>query len=224
MTDGQLFLKAIKEGDADRVEAMVDKSPELAQAKDDNGISAVLTAAYYRQSTVLELLLALDLTLDIWEAAATGESERVAELIAQEPGQVNAISSDGFYPLGLSAFFGHVDVLHFLLMNGADADRPAQNPTEVRPIHSAVAFGQQGVSLAMVTELIDHGADVNATQQGGWTPLHQAAAHGQVDLVQMLLSTGADSNNLSNDGKTPLDMARENQQEDVINMLTTAGS
>jgi ankyrin repeat protein len=133
MTDGQLFLKAIREDDVERVQSMVDESPELVKAKDDKGISAVLTASYYRQSKVLELLLAQDLSLDIWEAAAAGTIERVAELINQEPDLVNATAPDGFSPLGLSAFLGNVGVLHFLLMNGADADQPAQNATEVRP-------------------------------------------------------------------------------------------
>jgi ankyrin repeat protein len=76
----------------------------------------------------------------------------------------------------------------------------------------------------MVTELVDHGADVNAAQQGGWTALHQAAAHGQIQLVELLLSKGAEINSASNEGKTPLDMAHENQQEDVINLLTAASS
>ena len=224
MTDEQLFLKAIREGDVERVQSMVDESPELVKAKDDKGISAVLTAAYYRQSKVLKLLLAQDLSLDIWEAAAAGTIDRVETLVAEDPGLINAVAPDGFSPLGLSAFFGHAGVLHFLLMNGADADQPAQNATEVRPIHSAVAFGQQEVSLAMVTELVDHGADVNAAQQGGWTALHQAAAHGQIQLVELLLSKGAEINSASNEGKTPLDMAHENQQEDVINLLTAASS
>ena len=94
MTDGEIFLNAIREGDLDRVQTMIVESPELLFVKDDNGISVVLTAAYYRQSKVIELLLAQDMKLDIWEAAAVGRIERVAELIAREPGLVNAMAPE----------------------------------------------------------------------------------------------------------------------------------
>ena len=40
--------------------------------------------------------------------------------------------------------------------------------------------------------LIAAGADVNATQHGGYTPLHEAAQHGDVEMVELFLSAGAD--------------------------------
>lgn len=60
----------------------------------------------------------------------------------------------------------------------------------------------------MATQLLAHGAEVQVAQQGGWTPLHQAAAHNHTAMVDLLLRHGADRNARSDDGQTPADMAR----------------
>lgn len=44
----------------------------------------------------------------------------------------------------------------------------------------------------MALVLIAAGADVNAIQRHGWTPLHGAAEHGLVEVVEALLAAGAD--------------------------------
>jgi hypothetical protein len=51
--------------------------------------------------------------------------------------------------------------------------------------------------------LLEHGADVNARDDLGDTPLHEAA-HGHVDVVRLLLEHGADVNARDKNGQTPL--------------------
>jgi len=46
----------------------------------------------------------------------------------------------------------------------------------------------------MVKELIAKGANVNAADAGGWTPLILAAYHGQATTVESLIAAGADVN------------------------------
>lgn len=219
MNDGDLFLQAIRDGDLDRVEIMLVESPDLVEVEDDAGVSAILTAVYYNKLKIADLLLSQGKPLSIWEAAAVGQFDRVAELIGEDQEMINAYAPDGFTPLGLAAYFGHPDLLYLLLQQGALPNRPAKNAAMVCPIHSAVAHRRPEVTLFMVSELIDHGADVNAVQQGGWTPLHQAAASGQVELVKMLFEKGADVHLLSNEGKSALDMARERNQQEVVSFL-----
>ena len=55
--------------------------------------------------------------------------------------------------------------------------------------------------------LIEHGADLNVKQHGGWTPLHAAAMHGDEALVELFLKHGADRNLKSDDGQTAADLA-----------------
>lgn len=213
------LLEAIKAGDEAAVAGWLAQSPELAHARSAHGVSAVLLAYYYGQPGLAELLAATKGELDVWEATVAGDGAQLAALLAAAPGLVDAVSPDGFTPLGLAAFFGRIDRLTWLLARGADPNRPAENGMRVRPIHSAAAHRHPDVALAAVSALVAHGAEVNVAQHGGWTPLHQAADHNHLDMVALLLAEGADPTARSDDGRTPADMARARGFADVLRLL-----
>jgi ankyrin repeat protein len=90
----------------------------------------------------------------------------------------------------------------------------------VAPIHAASGVGY-GLGFAgnthrhvpdgwlpavkfLVEEL---GADVNARDHNGYTPLHHAAARGDNDLIRYLVSKGADVKAVARSGQTTVDMA-----------------
>ena len=50
------------------------------------------------------------------------------------------------------------------------------------------------------------GADPNARDKEGVTPLHRAAANCRYALAQLLIQHGADASARNNEGKTPLDL------------------
>jgi uncharacterized protein len=81
--------------------------------------SPILRARYADDLESLERLLAEDNELDVFEAAAVGRTERVRELLDGDPTLVGAWSADGFTPLHLAAYFGHVDSVRLLLEHGA---------------------------------------------------------------------------------------------------------
>ncbi|ORB90339.1 ankyrin repeat domain-containing protein [Mycobacterium persicum] len=58
--------------------------------------------------------------------------------------------------------------------------------------------------LANFSRLLDAGADVNAIDEQGCTPLHFAAKGESDEVVRLLLDAGADVNARSNRGETPL--------------------
>jgi ankyrin repeat protein len=68
--------------------------------------------------------------------------------------------------------------------------------------------------------LIAQGADVNMTQAGGYTPLHQAAAAGLQELTRILIEAGADPSALCDQGKTPADYARARNHQAVLQQLS----
>jgi ankyrin repeat protein len=209
------FFEAVKSGDPRVVAELLDQDPGLVNARDQDGASPVLMAVYYNQPKVAELLVARGAPLDLFEAAATGQLERVRALVEAHPSTVNAYAPDGFQPLGLAAFFGHPQVAFYLLEHGAQVDSPSKNPQKVRPLHSAVAAGQLEIARA----LVERGADVNAVQQNSFTPLHGAAQNGQIEMVQLLIEHGANRAAQTADGKTAMDFAREGGHEDVVTRL-----
>jgi ankyrin repeat protein len=214
MGASELFT-AIKGGDGARVEALLAQDPTLASARDESGLSAVLTAAYWQQPAIVAALLARGPRLTFYEAAAAGVTDRIEAALQDAPQLLDAYAPDGFTALGLASFFGHADAAALLLARGADPNRASDNQMRVAPLHSAAA----GRHLAIAQALLDHGADVNAAQEGGFTPLHAAAQNGDVPLAELLLARGANPAAATSDDKTPRDFAREEGHAELAELL-----
>jgi ankyrin repeat protein len=202
---------------------MLESKPALASARAESGESAVLLSVYYGKDEVLRLLLARDVPLNVFEAAAAGVRETVAAHVKEDSGLVRAFSHDGFTPLHLAAFFGRIPVVELLLTLGAAVNEVSRNPSALRPLHSAVAHRQPQVALEIARALVAAGADVNATQHGGWTPLHAAALHGNLPLVRLLLEAGAKADVKNDAGQTPAGLAKTKNHKEVIALLARHG-
>jgi len=212
------IFAAIRSGDDRAVAALIGDRPELANARNSDGLSALMYALYRRRTDAAAAIRRAKGELDVFEAAAVGDTGRVAELLEADRGLASAGAPDAFFPLHIAAFFGHVDVARVLLDAGADADAVAENWMGGTALHSAVAAGASDVCEL----LIDRGADVNARQHGGWTPLQGAAEHGDEDLVERLLAAGADPGATNDDGKSAADLARAAGHERVAERLGRA--
>ena len=105
-------------------------------------VSPILQAVYQNDKEALERLLAEEPELDVFEAAALGDTERLMQLVGEDAGATARKSPDGFTPLHLAAFFGHLDAVKILLAAGADVSIPADNDMKVLPLHSAAAASE----------------------------------------------------------------------------------
>ena len=179
-------------------------------------LSDILEAMYRGDPAAAEKLAAGRATLDLFEAAALGRTERLTQLTTEEPACVGWFAADGFTALQLAAFFGHTAAAKVLIDRGADVNAPSRNPLQVQPLHSAAARG----GPELIALLLDAGADANARQAGGYTPLQARAAHGDMEMTKLLLRHGADPAQRSDDGRTALDMARENGHADIVALLS----
>src|ERR1700756_513555 len=90
-------------------------------------MSELLQALYTGDRTRADELLAETPELTVFEAAATGDTDRLRQLLDDDPSLANAFGADGFHPLGLACFFGHVDAARLLLDRGADVNALSRN-------------------------------------------------------------------------------------------------
>jgi ankyrin repeat protein len=147
--------------------------------------------AIYRGDTGEAERLAAGRELDVFEASALGRMERLRELLDEDPSLANAWAGDGFQPLGLASFFGHVDAARLLVERAAEVNSASHNPMKVMPLHSAAAAHDPVVRYEIAKLLLEAGADPNARQQDEYTPLMAADQHGDQRLRELLVEHGA---------------------------------
>jgi ankyrin repeat protein len=92
-------------------------------------------------------------------------------------------------------------------------------------LHYAAWRGNPAEAL----ECIRNGAEINATDRDGYTPLHWVADRGsdpgdREPILQALLAAGADINAKDVDGRTPLAVARESESQWIIDALLARGA
>jgi len=197
------IFEAIRAGNPQEVINLLAADPANARARDDKGVSAIMQAVYQRRHAILDLLRRQIGDLDIFEAAAVGDTSHLRSLLRDHPDLVCTYSADGFTPLHLASFFSQPAAAEELLKNGADPNAVATNGSKLAVINSAAASN----NAELVKMLLRDGANPDAQQQGGFTALHAAAQHSNTEMIQALLDSGADASLRSADGKTAADMA-----------------
>jgi len=135
-------------------------------------------------------------------AAAEGDLDKVKALVLKGE-SVNAVDEDGNTPL------------HHASANCRVVLRPSTDKSPVTGGDGTVYRRTEQVSegfLDVVTFLVEKGADINAKNKKGSTPLHHSAQMGTLDVAKFLVARGAALDVKDAAGMTPLDWARMNVQ------------
>jgi uncharacterized protein len=158
-------------------------------------MSDLLEALYRGDRERVDVLLAAEPELDVFEAAALGRTQRLRELLDKDPSHANDFGDDGFHPLGLACFFGHVEAARLLLEGGADVDALSTNEQiQTAAIHAAAAAsGDEATRYELVKLALEHGADPNLRQGGGFRAIDAARQNGDERVERLLLDHGAGS-------------------------------
>lgn len=155
------ILQAARDGEAERVGAMVEENPALMEARDGDGMTPLLFSAREGHTSVVELLL--DRGADISERDV---EERTA--------------------LHHASFRGRAAVVRLLLDRGAD---PGAREFRGRtPLFLATNWGED---LETVHHLIAGGSDVNDVTPRGEEVLFSTLYYGDPSIIDALLDAGA---------------------------------
>ncbi|CAN0045900.1 unnamed protein product, partial [Ascophyllum nodosum] len=150
-----------------------------------------------------------------------GKESAIAALVAGGTDINCRTSKNGLTALDWAAFLGNVDVLKMLVENGADVR--GSGPRGDTPLHFAVrrnSVGASETSCEAITALLLHGAEVDAADNFGKTPLVIAVEKEKLALVDALVAGGADVNRRNVvDDMAPLDVAASIGNLEVLKAL-----
>ncbi len=223
-----------KERTALHIAAAFNETPGIASAlvkagadpnsSDNYGRAALHLAAQSERAVIVDMLLTAGAEIDARDeqertplhlAAGTGLSllgepgtnSGAIGVLLKARAKVDARDESGGSPLHAAARNAPTpEKIEELLAAGAD---PRLSDKYGR---TALHFAAQGDSSAIVSKLLEAGAELHARDaRGGWTPLHLAAwVCSTPAVVATLLDAGANSKVRDEDGKTPYDFAEKN--------------
>src|SRR4249919_2385866 len=198
--------------------------PQLAA---HSGATPLSAAVSMRHAEVVDRLIAAGVSLEqrlpgdltvLMVACALGLPDMAARLLAAGA-DVHATDAQGRTALHCAAMFGFtarerarlVALLDTLLLAGAEADLPAAGATPLLLVLGARAepgsAADEDVLMAGLDQLLDHDAQLDVQDPRGFGPLHLAALHGLMRVVQKLLRAGADPALRDTLNRTPREIA-----------------
>ncbi len=222
------FFAAITHQDAAAVTGLLDAHPEWANAKNENGQSAVRAALFLSdeqgfkardRNPVLQAILAKSPALAFFDACAVGSSADVQRFLATDPKLATSWSDFGWSALHFAAFAGNGATAQVLLDHGAEVNARAKTKFRNSTLQVALLVGHADVAKL----LLDHGADALVRQSKGFAPIHEAAFLGRQDLIDLLLANGAEINARTNDGRTAVTEALRRKHSETAEYLRSKG-
>ena len=132
-------------------------------------------------------------SVDIHDAAHSGNIEAVTQHLAAGT-DVNAVDDEGWSVLDVALTSKNEELINFVKTTGGKSNAD-------KSIFIASGVGD----LEAVKQHVAAGADVNAKDKEGWTPLHFASD--RKNVAEFLIKKGADVNAKDAYGFTPLDEA-----------------
>jgi hypothetical protein len=211
---GTALIIASTMGQAEIVQALLDKGADVQQ-RDSNSFTALHSAV--RDSDYGEDREQRAKAVATVKVLLAHHADPNARLHQEKPTvrSLTEVEFEGATPIALAAEVNNLDAIKLLVAAGGDPTIPTAKGTTPLILASGAATDVQRArsieERAMATDtaryLIDHGVDVKAAGQFGWTALHSASYQGITDLIEFLVSNGADVNAKDGLGQTPLSIS-----------------
>ncbi|GFY99920.1 ARF GTPase-activating protein [Actinidia rufa] len=165
----------------------------------------------------------------IWEAVCINDKKAVYQLIVNSEADVNAVYGQGSCKsltlakvmllqeqtsLDHNSRFLVADspakYLNSLHLGGTSEGHTMEDIEGCSLLHLAC----ETADIGMLELLLQYGANINASDSRGQTPLHRCILGGKATFVRLLLTRGADPQGVPGEGKTPIELALESKFED----------
>lgn len=117
--------------------------------------------------------------------------------------------------LHMAARSNHMPVVKLLVARGADVNAVTDDGST--PLMKAVY--NKDLATDALRYLLDHGADIEAHDNKGYTAIAHAAAHGAIECIRVLADRDGDVETTDLENKTPLMLAVEHNHIEAIQAL-----
>jgi len=222
----ELFLKAAWVGDVRALRSCTARAVDV-EARDRRGRTAMHLAAMRGHLEIMCILLERDASAQARDnkfmtplhvAAEAGKSEAVEFLAQEAKVPLTPADSFGMTALDKAARSGHLDAVTVLLEHGANPCHSA-NPDGLTALHYAARSGNERLLASLALK----GVSPCSQTKSGRTPLHIAAAAGNISVVEELLALSNYRAELINAcdaaGNTALHYARQKGHSDIEQLL-----
>ena len=177
----------------------------------------------------LDLGIPIDLTDEEGRTilhCAAGEGQiKVVELLVKRGCRIDLVDSNGWTPLDYAGMCGRKKTVQ--LFKQFEEGHKKQDITGTKDSEDEIGLFMAAVSgrIDMLEHLAEQGLNVNATDDGGRTPLHYAALRGQFESVRTLLRLGGQKSMTMVAGRlgTPLHQAVAEGHKDIVSFLLNEG-
>ena len=209
--------------------AVIQKSLEVAKYLMGSWATMPNTYVEYKDPGLTLLHWAL-----FYNKADKGGSLELYNLLLDRP-EIDAKDTNGLTPLENAIKNGWSEMAKLLIKQGAQMDTkdihgltPLQNIAKNLDSCNGYEYGALGLGsifsrIDLVELLVEKGAQINAKDRDGLTPLHDAVKRGSepgsLELVKILVEKGATIDIINNNNETPFYLAKKHKHEEIAKFL-----
>ncbi len=229
LMQAQEIIDAAKNGDFAKVKELIEKDPQLVNAKDETRRTPLHWAARGVHFEIIQYLVGKGADVNARDSNGTTALHSTAsrshleacKYLVEKGSIVDVQNNFGMTPLSYALVQGKKELVEFLLASHAKkADLEQRLSNDKTPLTEAANRG----NLEMVNFLLSMGANVNSTDaHSNNTPLHFAVDSGNVALTELLLSNGADIGAKNNAGDNPFHRAALAGNMELMKLLLSKG-